>query len=310
MRLSVVIATHNPDVPRLKRTLRGLQGQSLPLAEWEIILVDNASRPALQLSRVLADFPPNLRFAVEPRLGLSNGRRCGLSTATGAVAVLVDDDNVLAPDYLATVLALFDREPRLGALGGKSIGEFEVPPPAWTAEFHPLLALRDLGDAALISHGLRPANGARNEYPAFAPIGAGMALRRPAWEAWLGARQHSAGPSDRRGAELTSGGDNDIVLCAMRAGWEIGYFPELSLTHLIPATRLDPHYLARLNHGIQKSWMQVLNLHDANPWPALSWAGAVARKIKAFVAHRPWTSSAAGIRWAGACGHFEGRVRS
>jgi cellulose synthase/poly-beta-1,6-N-acetylglucosamine synthase-like glycosyltransferase len=309
MELSVIIPTHNPHPGRLRRTLFGLRAQTLPVDRWETILVNNASTEFPD-TRFFADCAPvNFSMVSEPTLGLSAARRHGFNVARGTLAVLVDDDNVLAPDYLEQVIALFARQPRVGVAGGKSVPEFERPPADWQQEFLPLLALRDLGPDELISHGLRPAGGTRNEYPAFAPIGAGMALRREAWTAWLDAPAAAgAALSDRRGGELTSAGDNDLVLCAMRAGWEAGYFPGLSLTHLIPASRLDADYLARLNRGIQKSWMQVLARHEASPWPPLTPLGAALRKAKAWFAHHPWSSPAARIRWQGACGHFDGRV--
>lgn len=300
--LSVIIPTHNPDSGRLARTLDGLKAQTLPTSQWETLLVDNASVIPVETKAL-----DHLRVVREPQLGLTAARRRGFAEARGEFAVLVDDDNVLAPDYLATVLALFAAHPRVGALGGKSEPDFAIAPPPWTEEFHPLLALRDLGPEPLLSTGLRDAATGRNEYPSFAPIGAGMALRRSSWTAWL---QSAAATSDRRGDELTSGGDNDIVLCIMRAGWEVGYFPTLSLRHLIPASRLEEGYLARLNRGIQKSWMQVLTLHEANPWPSLSPAGARLRMLKAWFTHRPWSSPSAQVRWQGACGHFEGRTHS
>lgn len=306
--LSVIVPTHNPHLGRLHRTLTGLRGQSLPASEWETLLVDNASQPSVQLE-ALADFSPaNLRVLPEPKLGLANARRRGFTEARAEIAVLVDDDNVLAPDYLARVREHFAVHPRIGVFGGKSLPEFAVPPADWTKEFHALLALRDLGDSALVSAGLRPAGAARNEYPAFAPIGAGMAIRRPAWTAWLSTLDQGPGLTDRRGTELTSGGDNDIVLSAMRAGWEVGYFPSLALLHLIPEGRLALEYLARLNHGIQKSWMQVLARHEANPWPPLTPMNARLRQAKAWFSHRAWSSPSAHIRWRGACGHFEGRT--
>ena len=216
---------------------------------------------------------------------------------------------MLAADYLERVLAIFARHPRVGAAGGKTVPEFERAPADWEREFLPLLALRDLGPEEFISAGLRPAGSSINVYPAFAPIGAGMALRRAAWTAWLdGPTVSTHTLSDRRGGELTSSGDNDMVFAALRANWEVGYFPALSLTHLIPAGRLDADYLARLNRGIQKSWMQVLARHDANPWPPLTRAGAFLRKMRAWLAYRAWTSPAAHIRWQGACGHFDGRA--
>lgn len=309
--LSVIIPTHNPHPGRLQRTLGALRNQTLPVDQWETVLVDNASSPALAGPDWIAHGPANLSLTREATPGLSHARQRGFTEARGEFAVLVDDDNILAPDYLANVLALFAAHPQIGALGGRSLPDFEATPPAWTKEFHPLLALRDLGATPLISQGLRPANAARNEYPSFAPIGAGMALRRPAWTAWLQSRaNNSTAISDRRGNELTSGGDNDIVLCSMRAGWEVGYFTSLSLTHLIPSGRLEPEYLARLNRGIQKSWMQVLTLHDANPWPPLAPTGAALRKIKAWFTYQAWSSSSARIRWQGSCGHFDGRIKS
>ena len=309
MDLSVILPTHNPDPARLLRTLSGLRAQTLPTDRWETILVNNASTDFPGAAFFSACAPANFSVVDEPSLGLTTARRRGFNTARGAVAVLVDDDNVLAPDYLAQVLALFARLPKVGVAGGKSLPEFEREPADWAREFLPLLALRDLGPTEIISSGLRPAGRTRNEYPSFAPVGAGMALRRDAWTEWLVAVQTQGNAlSDRRGRELTSGGDNDLVLCAMRAGWEAGYFPALSLTHLIPASRLEPDYLGRLNRGIQKSWMEVLARHDATPWSPLTPAGAALRKAKAWISSRAWSSPAARIRWQGACGHFDGRV--
>lgn len=309
MEISVIIPAHNPQPDRLQRTLRALRAQTLPPVRWETILVDNASTPALSLADWLAHGPANLRLVAEAAPGLSHARRAGFLTGTGDFFVLVDDDNELTPDYLAETLRLFAAHPKVGALGGRSRPEFEQSPEPWVREFDGLIACRDLGDAPLVSQGLRnPATG-RNDYPRFAPIGAGMALRRAAAKNWLDQRNADALP-DRQSGNLSSSGDNDIVLCAMHAGWEVGYFPALLLKHLIPASRLEPAYLARLNRGIQQSWMQVLTLHDANPWPPLTPTGAALRRLKAWFSHRAWSSPAARIRWQGACGHFSGRMKS
>lgn len=308
MELSVIIPTHNPNAERLRRTLAGLRAQTLPAERWETILVNNASRNFPAPDFFTACAPGNFSIVAEPELGLTAARRRGFTTARGAVAVLVDDDNVLAPDYLERVLAIFAREPKVGAAGGKSLPDFERAPAEWEREFLPLLALRDPGAREQISAGLRPPGSTRNEYPVYAPIGAGMALRRAAWTAWLTSLDtRTSTLSDRRGGELTSGGDNDIVLVALAAGWEVGYFPELSLLHLIPAGRLDAEYLSRLNRGIQRSWMQVLHRHGANPWGPLTRTGAALRKFRAWFVYRAWNGPAARIRWQGACGHFDGR---
>jgi hypothetical protein len=218
----------------------------------------------------------------------------------------VDDDNVLATDYLVQVLEAFRRLPKVGALGGKSLPEFSERPAEWQTEFLPLLALRDLGNAEQVSSGLKSNAQEKNAYPSFAPIGAGMALRREAIVTWLEDTLGSL--PDRSGKSLSSSGDNDIILFAMRQGWEVAYLPQLWLTHLIPPSRLRVLYLGALNRGIQKSWMEVLSRHDANPWPPLRVASAALRRLKAWFSYRAWSSPAAWIRWQGACGHFEGRV--
>jgi len=306
MKLSVIIPTHNPHAGRLQRTLRALRAQTLPPGEWETVIVDNASVPALTLADWSPHGPASLRLVAEPEPGLSHARRHGFLAGVGEIFVLVDDDNELAPDYLAETLRLFFTHPQVGALGGRSLPEFEESPPAWVREFDNLIACRDLGYRPLISTGLRhPATG-RIEYPLFAPIGAGLALRHTAARCWLDQGAGAVLP-DRKGGELSSSGDNDIVLTAMKAGWEVAYFPTLRLTHLIPAARTTRDYLARLNRGIQKSWMLVLSRHDANPWPPLTSAGVLLRQAKAWFTYRAWSSPAASVRWQGACGHFEGR---
>ena len=307
MHLSVIIPTHNPDPVRLKRTLLGLRAQIPHGADCEVLLINNASTRFPDAGFFADCAPDDFSIVPEPELGLTAARRRGLATARGDLAVLVDDDNVLAPDYLSQVAALFAAHPQVGAAGGKSQPEFDTDPPAWTREFFPLLALRDLGEVPLITSSLRPAAAARNEYPACAPIGAGLVLRRAAWTVWLQSPTTHA-LTDRRGTALTSSGDNEIVLQVMEAGWAVAYFPALVLTHLIPPDRLEPEYLARLNRGIQQSWMQVLAHHDASPWPPLTTGGARLRMAKAWFSYRAWSSPAARIRWQGACGHFAGRI--
>ena len=306
--LSVIVPTHRPRPAALRRTLAGLRSQTLAAREWETIVVDNASSPALDASAWRDFAPPNLRLIREPSLGLTPARRRGLAEAAAALCLFVDDDNVLAPDYLAHAFRLFHEQPRVGAFGGRVQPEFEQPPEAWRHEFLPLLALRDLGPDPQFGRTLRPEGATRNVYPACAPIGAGMALRREALGDWL-RQSHDDALSDRRGRELSSAGDNDLVFAILQGGWTVAYFPELILTHLIPAARLDAAYLARLNRGIQESWMQVLTKHAANPWPPVAAWTVPLRQIKAWFTHRAWRSPAARIRWQGACGHFAGRLR-
>ena len=217
--------------------------------------------------------------------------------------MFVDDDNVLRPTFLEDVRRRFAEEPRLGAAGGPVIAQFEVPPPEWTREFHGLLALRDLGPAPIVARG-----GPAAPWPDCAPVGAGLCIRRAAVEAYAAAL--AADPTrlalDRTGRSLASGGDNDIIFTALHAGWDVGYFPELALTHLIPAGRLEPGYLAALNEGVQRTWVRVLALHGHCPWPKIAPWTVPLRSARAWLRERAWSGAAAHIRWRGLRGRFLG----
>ena len=141
-------------------------------------------------------------------------------------------------------------------------------------------------------------------------MGAGLCIRRDYALAYADALAHQPlrAALDRRVGELTSGGDNDMVFTTLRAGGDVAYFPELTLTHLIPTTRLQPDYLARLNQGIQRSWVRVLALHGCNPWPAIPRWTVPLRSARAWLRTRAWRSPVHHIRWRGLHGRFLGQA--
>jgi glycosyltransferase involved in cell wall biosynthesis len=301
--ISVVIPTHNPDPARLRRTLEGLRQQTLAAKNWELVIVDNASQPPVG-ERFREGLPVNARVVHEPKAGLSFARRRGFEAAGGEVIVLVDDDNVLEGHYLERVQELFNEHPRVGAMGGRSVPEFEMTPPEWVREFDDLLACRDLGSAPIIG-GWGKAAGLPAAYPAHAPIGAGMAVRREAARSWLQQRSEIV---DRRRDELSSGGDNDIVLRILRDGWDVAYFPSLMLTHLIPTRRVSDEYLARLNEGIQRSWVTVLAAHGIRPWRKIRGYSIPFRAARLWWRSRAWQGPAARVRYHGLKGRLLGQA--
>lgn len=304
--LSVIVCTHNPKEDYLDRVLQSLQAQTLLLSEWELLIIDNASQQPVASERV--DWHPHARVIREEQIGLTVARLRGFREATQDLMVFVDDDNVLDPNYLNHVVQIFREHPGLGAIGGKSLPEFEIAPPGWMTEFYKILALRDFGEDVLTT---AAAFGAvkPHDYPEFAPAGAGMALRRRAFASYESRVIHSSArlALGRTGKQLISGEDNDIILTLMNAGWDVGYFPQLQLTHLIPATRLQPEYLARLNQASSRSWVQVLSIHGIRLWRKIPRWTVIPRKLRAFFRYRPWQNPAAYVRWCGVCGMFEGQ---
>ncbi|MEZ0216427.1 MAG: glycosyltransferase [Rariglobus sp.] len=302
--LTVILPTRNPHRGRLARTLAGLAEQTLDPVRWELIVVDNGSQPALAPSH-LEPLLGMARIVREARPGLTPARLSGIAEAKGDVLVFVDDDNVLAPGFLSNALALFSSLPSLAVAGGPVRPEFESPPPAWLPEFYGLLALHDHGDSPVITSG-----GVGQPWPNVAPVGAGLCIRRAHALAYATSLDNNPKRMalDRRAGELTSGGDNDLVFTALHAGGDIGYFPDLALTHLIPTNRLDAYYVGRLNQGIQRSWVQVLALHGQNPWPSIPRWSIPLRSARAWLRTQAWRSPAHRIRWRGLHGRFLGQA--
>ena len=305
MDVSVIISTHNPNPERFRRTLLGLRAQTLRGGSWETVIVDNASAQFPDAAFLDGCAPTRHRVVTEPALGLTAARLCGIRAALGDLLVFVDDDNVLAPDYLAVAVRLFEEHPGLGAAGGPIVAEWETPPPGWVLEFQGLLALRDLGPAPRVCEG-----GAAAPWPDFAPVGAGLVVRRTdaLGYAEAVARDPLRRALDRAGHDLNSGGDNDLVFTVLQGGGNVAYFPTLRLTHLIPAARLEPGYLARLNAGIMHTWVVVLHIHGQCPWRAVQPWTVPFRCGRSWWQTRAWRSPPHRIRWRGRCGQFRGQA--
>lgn len=304
--ITVIVPTHNPRTTSLRRTLHALREQTLSNVAWECLVIDNASNTPLVADAFASEWPHRGQVVRESELGLTAARCRGIAEAKGTILVFVDDDNVLCPTYLATVQNRFAASAELGALGGSSIPEYAKVPPAWIEEFQPLLALRDLGPAPISA---RWTDSARS-YPQCAPIGAGMAVRRELADQY---RHAVTGDSrrrrlDRTGRSLSSGGDNDLVLTILEAGYAVAYEPALTLRHLIPAERCVPQYLGPLHRAMNRSWVRVLSMHGIVPWSRIAGATLPLRKARAWLRNRAWAGPAEWIRWQGACGTFEGRA--
>lgn len=236
--ISVIICSHNPRPDYLDLTLRALREQTFETARWELLLVDNACSEPLS-KRFDLSWHPHGRHVREHKLGVSHARVAGIKQSTGQLILFVDDDNLLAPDYLEQALRIGSEWPMLGAWGGQSEGRFESPPPDWTVPHLEMVAVRKLsGDhwSNSYDHGMAH------------PFGAGSVLRRRVADAYV----ERAGSDPlrlelgRRGVLLTCCEDTDYVLTALDVGMGTGVFEKLRLTHLIPSRRLTEPYLLEL----------------------------------------------------------------
>jgi glycosyltransferase involved in cell wall biosynthesis len=308
LRLSAVVCTHNPRADHIRRVLSGLRAQSLPRRHWELLIVDNASDEQLAEHLDLS-WHPNGRVVRENRVGLTYARLRSFHEAQAPIVVYIDDDNVLDPPYLQRTLELFDEHNDVGALGGKSLPEYEIDPPDWFDEVGMDLGCRDLGDEPKTASWTQEAPEERT-YPSCAPIGSGLAIRAEAYETYVqsAARDARRTALGRAGESLASGEDNDIVMTLLEEGWSVGYFPSLKLTHLIPEERLTSDYLARMAESSNKTWITVLDVHGIRIWGAIPEWTVPIRKLRMYLRMRAWRGPLERIRWRSSCGIFEGRA--
>lgn len=243
IRASVVICTRNPREPYFKRVLEALAAQTMPAQDWELIIVDNGSSPAVVDRGFVV--PRNGRTIVEGETGKTPALLRGMRESEGELFFVVDDDNVLATDYLEQAVAIAGEYPRIGVWGGRLLPEFEIEPEPWMKPFWKNLALIDFD---------RDRWSNQRDFSIFPP-GAGMCVRREialSYSACVEFDPLRRGLG-RNGASLASGEDTDLVLQAIDAGWGIGQFTRLSLTHLIPRERMTVEYHRRLSEGISRS---------------------------------------------------------
>ena len=143
LQASVIICAHNPRSDYFARVLASLRDQTLPLDNWELLIIDNASKMPLAPDWHIS-WHPTARHIVESELGVAAARRRGIREARADLIVFVDDDNVLDKTYLTQAVGIGRDWPLLGAWGSGSIqADFEVKPSESVMEFLPYLALRE-----------------------------------------------------------------------------------------------------------------------------------------------------------------------
>jgi glycosyltransferase involved in cell wall biosynthesis len=254
MKLSVIICTHNPRPEYLSRTLDALRVQTLPMAEWELLVIDNASRPAVA-DLVSLTWHPNARHIREEVLGLTPARLRGIQEAQGQLLLFVDDDSILESSYLEVAMGIGRSRPDLGCWGAGCIEpEYEKPPPEWLADYDGALAIRRLdrdlwANIPGLNHSL--------------PFGVGMCLRRTVADQYasLCKGDNVRRSLDRSGASLASCGDTDIAILACVLGMGTASFTGLKITHLIPERRTTRKYMSRLIAGKAESAVVLSSLY-------------------------------------------------
>ncbi|MEX2234091.1 MAG: glycosyltransferase [Cyclobacteriaceae bacterium] len=238
--VSIIICCHNGS-NRLPETIRHIARQRVPAwVPWELLIVDNGStddsaavaRTEWQKHRV----DTYMRIVKEPVLGLSYARARGFREARYEYMIMCDDDNWLEEDYVSHVYEILSEKPNIGALGGFGKLVYEIDPPA--VELSYIFAA---GEQA-------PRSGKVMENKVY---GAGCVIRHCAYQKLLGSGFKSL-LTDRRGTELSSGGDYELCFALAIMGYDIWYDDRLRFTHFVTRERLTWEYYLRYAYESSK----------------------------------------------------------
>lgn len=254
--VSVVLSTYNR-ADRLPAAVDALLNQ-IGDVPYEVIVVDNNSSDdtAEVVRRIAADAGNRVRYAFEPRQGLSHGRNTGIALARSPIIAFTDDDVRVSSDWIVQLRRAFDAHPDAGYVGGRVLPSWLSSPPAWltTAHWAPL-ALQDYGPDPLVSGRER----------AVCLVGANLAFRKRVFDrvgfftASLGRVKEGIGSTE----------DHDMQLRAWRAGMCGVYVPSLVSYADVTPDRLEKRYHRRWHqgHGRHCAMMRLRELVPADLGP-------------------------------------------
>jgi glycosyltransferase involved in cell wall biosynthesis len=234
--VSIIICCYNSAI-RIKRTLEHLAQLHLGNLCCELILVDNncTDNTVDLASRIWVTYssPFPIKVVTEMIPGLSNARRAGVLASQGEIIIFCDDDNWLDKNYVVRSFKIMGDDNNIGALCGTNIATADIVFPEWFTTYQKFYAVGVMSfESGDVTH-----NGWI--------WGAGMVFRRKImidlWES--GFKHHT---TDRKGSELSTGGDVEICKWLIFCGYKLIYDSSLLLYHFIPKERISLEYLKNL----------------------------------------------------------------
>jgi glycosyltransferase involved in cell wall biosynthesis len=246
LKLDVCVCTHNPDLGVLRLVLAALAAQSLETNAFRVTVVDNASEPPIAdwVIGPLVARGVNARIVREDNLGVAHARLRAARETDAAWVSFIDDDNVVAENYLEVGLRFAAANPHVGAFGGRLL----LPPTLQASEeikpFLPYLGIKDLGDVAL--------SGPSMHWCEWEPPTAGSFVARAVLERFAREIERDDGilGLGRKGLDSpVSCEDSFIMRSAYALDLSLAYCPHLVLYHHLRPHRLTRKYLFRLLYG-------------------------------------------------------------
>jgi len=238
--ITAAICTYNR-YELLGAAIQSLTAQTLPRERFEIIVVDNSPDHA-QSEEMAQDYRhiPNLRWIYEATPGLSNARNVAARSAKAPLIAYMDDDAIAAPDWLQTLVSVFDAfGPEAQVVGGRVDPIWGVPKPLW-------LPGDLLGYVSVVDWGGSDRFAGDKEWVA----GTNITFRVDSLKSVGGFSVHLG--RSRAGHALLSNDETDVVERLAAKGGRLVYSPRVVVSHLVPADRLSQTWFRR-----RVSWQAV-----------------------------------------------------
>lgn len=243
--VSVIICCYNSS-QRLPETLKHLALQQVPSnIAWEVVIVNNASNDATVEVANEEWRKYNLQqvgFTIvdQPIPGLNSAREKGASEAAFEYIIFCDDDNWLEKNYVATAFQIMEADTKIGAGGGQSSAVSDSEFPGWFDEFKHGYAIGE------------QASETRDTTSRLSVWGAGMVTRKSLYLSSFPENFPSL-LTDRKGNQLSAGGDSEYVMRLIFSGYSLFYNENLIFKHFIPSERLTSGYRDKLFRGFEDS---------------------------------------------------------
>lgn len=242
--LSIIICCYN-SAKRLPQTIKHIALQEVPQhINWELIIINNNSTDnTKEIAALEVNNYPVLkhRYSIidEPTPGLSSARHKGVEVAKYDYVIFCDDDNWLEKTYVQTAYEILENNPKIAAVGGQSEAVSDVQFPDWWEDYKEGYAV---GKQNQVSGNIHPRNYL---------WGSGLVFRKSLYI--MAFKNFPSLLSDRKGNELSAGGDSEICMRFLLMGYELYYDENLSFKHYIPSNRLSWEYRKKLFLGFQRS---------------------------------------------------------
>ena len=237
MNISVVIPTYN-NASMLATTLSAFERVHFP-KDAELIVVDNNSTDdTAETINTFVDKLP-VRYAFEPRQGISAAKNRGIDTARGKLLVFTDDDVRPCPEWLTIYSDEYRNSPQGFFWGGPIVSEFEGPMPSESLLRYAPESVKGL-DYGSVERSLE-------ENECF--ISANIALPSHAIVE-VGGYSTALGLNAKPNLVL-AGEETDLQKRLRSAGYNCKYLPSASIQHVVPARKCTlEHIAARIEaHG-------------------------------------------------------------